>query len=147
MEIRDGKGRYTRTVDTAERDAQACRMRRDGATYQEIADRLGFADRSSARRVVERGLRETVAEPAGELRTLELARLDRAQATVAPLMDHPEPEIRLKAVDRAVRISERRCRLLGLDAPVRAEVFTIDAIEAEIGWWSAQLGVGGEVPR
>lgn len=41
---------------------------------------------------------------------------------------------RLQAIDRLLRISERRSRLLGLDAPVRTRVgtITLDAIESEI---------------
>jgi hypothetical protein len=58
---------------------------------------------------------------------------------VADLLDSDDPDIRLKAVDRQVRISERRCKLLGLDAPTRVETITIDQIEAEIARLSAEL--------
>ena len=52
----------------------------------------------------------------------------------------------LAAVDRLVRIddarrknSERRCKLLGLDAPQKLEVLTIDAIDQQIAALREQL--------
>lgn len=162
--VRDGRGRFIRSVDTAQRDARAAELRRDGANYQEIADRLGFSDRSRARQAVERALAATVAEPAAELRALELARLDEmwrhAWAVLKrehvahsngrvvhldgkPLVDDGPV---LNAIDRLLRIQERRAKLLGLDAPTRVESITIDQIESEISRLSAELGVG-EVPR
>ncbi len=144
MAGRDRTGRFARTLDTAERDGRACALRRDGATYQEIADRLGFADRSAARHAVERALAAAVREPAAELRELELMRLDRLYLVASELLDGDDLDVRLKAVDRLVRISERRSRLLGLDAPTKIEGFTIDQIDAEIARLSAELGVGGD---
>ncbi len=45
----------------------------------------------------------------------------------------------LAAIDRLLKIEERRAKLLGLDAPVRAELITIDAIEAEVARLAAEL--------
>lgn len=144
MAGRDRTGRFARNLDTAARDGRACTLRRDGATYQEIADRLGFSDRSAARHAVERALAAAVREPAAELRELELMRLDRLYLVASELLDGDDRDVRLKAVDRLVRISERRSRLLGLDAPTKIEGFTIDQIDAEIARLSAELGVGGD---
>ncbi len=49
------------------------------------------------------------------------------------------------AVDRCLGIMKRRAELLGLDAPTRHEVMTIDAIDAEIRQLEAELtrGRGG----
>jgi hypothetical protein len=46
-----------------------------------------------------------------------------------PLVD-PMPA--LYAIDRLLRIDERRARLFGLDAPIRRDDFTIDEIDAAI---------------
>lgn len=158
---RGGNGRYARGADTAERDANACRLRTEGATYSQIADQLGYADRAHARQAVERGLVAIVAEPAIELRTLELARLDLALAEAFAVLRRrhvvvshgriiTDPETGeplrddgpvLAAVDRIVRIGERRCKLLGLDAPTRVEAITIDQVDAEIARLSAKLGI------
>jgi hypothetical protein len=161
---RTGKGRFSRTVDSAERDARACELRAQGLTYQRIADELGYGNRELARRGVERALLAIVAEPAGHLRTLELARLDEAwqrawavmerehvvvsngrlimdPATGKPLRDDGPV---LAAIDRLLRIQERRARLLGLDAPIKH--IPLDAVEAEIERLSRELGLGTEVP-
>lgn len=48
----------------------------------------------------------------------------------------------LQAIDRLIKIQERRARLLGLDAPARLELMTMDAIDAEIARLQAELGAG-----
>jgi hypothetical protein len=45
----------------------------------------------------------------------------------------------LQAIDRALKIQERRAKLLGLDAPTKVEVLTMDAIDAEIQKLQAEL--------
>jgi hypothetical protein len=62
---RDGRGRYHRTLATAERDRQAAELFDQGWTYQAIADELGWDHKSSAIRAVRRAVREVVQE-AGE---------------------------------------------------------------------------------
>jgi hypothetical protein len=155
---RDNNGKFTRTLEHASQDAEAARLRARGITYDQIAVTLGYCDRTAARRAVERALVATVAEPAAEVRKLELDRLDemyraalavleRQHLTVShgriirtdsgdPLLDDAPA---LQAIDRMIRIMERRAKLLGLDAPAKVEVITLDAIEAEIRRLSAEL--------
>lgn len=162
---RAGNGRYLRQLETAERDAEACRLRVAGATYDQIAAQLGYTDRSLARRACERALLAVVAEPAEVLRTLELARLDAAlikafkilhgqhvvvsngrvvldPGTGQPLVDSAPV---LGAIDRILKIGERRAKLLGLDEPVRAQVISLGQIEAEIASLAGQLAITGDV--
>lgn len=155
-----GNGRFVRTPDTAERDADACKLRNLGHSYDEIAAQLGFANRSAAYKAVERAMRLTVQEPAAAQRTLQLARLDLLfrEAWAVLKAEHvainngrvimnpanPEEPLRdhgpvLAAIDRLLKIEERRAKLLGLDAPVRAELITVDAIEAEVARLAAEL--------
>lgn len=166
---RDGRGKFIRQPDTAERDAQACRLRVSGCTYQQIADRLGYPHRDLARRAVERALLEIIREPAEQLRQLELERLDemariawsvlytkhlhvsasgkvaRHPDTGEVLIDH-EPTF--AAMDRLLKIGERRAKLLGLDAPTRieAEVYPRDDINREIAGLIAALSAGDPGP-
>ncbi len=138
-DTRDGRGRFTRTPATAEREAAAMRLRARGESYSAIADQLGYCDRSAARKAVQRGLAATVAEPAAELRDLELARLDDLHATTWKVMRTPHVVVSggrvverdgkplrddmpvLRAIDTLLRIMARRARLLGLDAAAPAE--------------------------
>jgi hypothetical protein len=73
---RDGKGRYTRSLETAERDAQAARLHAQGWTYQAIADHLHLGHKSSAIRAVQRAVREAVQGPGEEVLKLHINRLE-----------------------------------------------------------------------
>ncbi|MCD2116737.1 MULTISPECIES: hypothetical protein [Rhodococcus] len=99
--------------------AQRClELRREGHTWQEIADQLGYADRSGARKAVERLLDRTEFESVDEYRVLESDRLDALHAaywTAALAGD-------LDAAKLVLRISAQRCRLLGLDLPARVSI-------------------------
>jgi Homeodomain-like domain len=141
-----------------QREARAVQLRTAGATYQQIGDRLGCSE-SRAWRIVQRALDRMVREPADQLRQLELARLDqlwieatkvlhRSHITVSngrvaldprtgqPLEDDGPV---LQAIDRLLKIMERRARLLGLDAPTRVNVITEDMLDAEIARLEAEL--------
>ena len=56
-------------------------------------------------------------EEVGKLRAIELRRLDMMLKAVSPRAMRGD----VKAIGAALRISERRAKLLGLDAPVRKE--------------------------
>lgn len=73
---RDNRGRFTRTLNGAERDAEACRLRACGYSYGDIAKRLGYGNKSNAHRAVMTVLASTVRDGADELRELALLELD-----------------------------------------------------------------------
>ena len=164
MAVRSGNGKFTKDPDTAERDAQACQLRVQALSYAEIAEKLGYADQGHAHRAVQRALKATMQEAADELRVVELKRLDsmfklalkvanRAHVTVSNgrvvyLEDTPleDDGPALAAIDRLLKIQERRARLLGLDAPVKHEVRNVDAVDAEIELLVARLAAGGQGP-
>jgi hypothetical protein len=133
----DRWGRFERTVENAQRDAAAAELRAQGRTYQQIADELGWNDKSDARKAVLRAVREVVREPGEavlhfELERLdaELARLDTLEAAARKVLTnshimvnngrvilHPdtgEPMEDdgpvLQAIDRLVKIEDARRR-------------------------------------
>jgi hypothetical protein len=113
-----------RTVDSVEWHRRAVELRTQGRTYQQIADELGVSV-GGAHVAVTRYLEETRAisrEGAEEIRRLELDRLDRILSTIGPQAEGGD----LAAVDRVLRLQERRAHLLGLDAP-KASSVTVDA--------------------
>ena len=67
----------TTPLATARR-VRALELRLQGRTYREIGAVLG-CNPATAYRATQKALRLTLAEPAEELRTLELVRLDRLQ--------------------------------------------------------------------
>jgi hypothetical protein len=96
-----------------DREVAALRLRQAGLTFDQIARRLGYANRSGAWHAVRAGLAATLQEPADELRGLELARLDALHEALWPKAIAGN----LRAVDGVLAIMKRRSRLLGLDAP------------------------------
>lgn len=148
--IRGGRGRFSRNTDTAARDGEACRLRTTGMTYAQVAEQLGYHDASHARQGVERAMTATLSEPAEALRRLELAKLDTMAVAAWEVLDaeHPvvsagrimvhdgeplrDPMPVLHAIDRLLRIAERRARLLGLDSPIRVGAISMADIDAEI---------------
>jgi len=152
-------------ADTAQRRRKAIDMRMAGASYQQIADELGYNSRGAACQDVTRALETAVVEQARSVeayREEELQRLDvllaeawavlkRQHITVShgrtiyddrtgePLLDDGPV---LTAIDRILKIQERRAKFLGLDAPQRHEVVSVDALDAEIQKLHAELGRG-----
>lgn len=141
-----GNGRYESNLTTAERDAAAARMRAQYATYQQITDELGFSSPGHAHTAVKRALKAAVVDAAEELRAVELERLDGlARAAEEVLRRHhvvvsqgrvvrwgeeegdkaglplEDDGPVLQAIDRLVKISAERRKLLGLDAATKVE--------------------------
>lgn len=85
-------------------------LRRAGVGIVAAADQLGVP-RSTAASAYKRALTRTLAEPAADVRALEADRLDRLQAAVWARALRGD----LAAVDRVLRVMERRAELLGLD--------------------------------
>lgn len=102
-----------------DKERQVIEMRRAGATFDDIAHTLGFAHASGAYQAFQRAMSRTLTNAGTEeLRTAEADRLDRLQRAVWVQALNGD----LPAVNTVLRIMERRARLLGLDAPLRAEV-------------------------
>jgi hypothetical protein len=149
-------------MGSAQRDAAACEMRTRNHTYQEISDALGYGDRSHAYRAIQRALAAIPTEAAEELRRLHSARLDYLATQALQILEREHVTITqagrivvddegrqivddgptLAAIDRLLRIQERQAKLMGLDAPSRHEVMTLDSLDARIAELTAQLGGG-----
>jgi hypothetical protein len=108
------------SLATRERHAEWIELRRKGHTYEAIAAKYDVA-KSTVHEAISTHLRATVAEPAAELRALELERLDALLKEVNDRIDEPSSneygDDKLKAIDTALSIGAQRARLLGLNAP------------------------------
>jgi hypothetical protein len=118
-------------VKTAERRTKAVQLRIAGADWDTIARTCAYASRGAACTDVSRALEVATAEMTRDvdvLRHLELTRLDRMQAAFWPAMllgDEAAARVVMGCIDR-------RCKLLGLNAPAEVKVLTLGAIETEI---------------
>lgn len=134
------------------RDAEAARLKALGWTLPEIATELNLAgDPARAAAAIKRAMARAVRFATDEARALELQSYDELEAIAwrqlqanhvlvqngriiraddgVPLEDN---RFVLETMDRILKIKERRARLLGLDAPTRAEIVSIDSVDAEI---------------
>ncbi|QEP42158.1 hypothetical protein D5085_02790 [Ectothiorhodospiraceae bacterium BW-2] len=105
-------------IATAETRAAVLKLRLAGKTLAEIGQILGIST-TTAHRHIKKTLaeyRNQQQETISELVTLELARLERLQ--VAIFIEAAEGN--LKAIDRVLKIMERRAKLTGLDAPAKS---------------------------
>lgn len=96
---------------------RAVELRRSGLTYRAIGAELGCSG-AAAHGYVADGLAETIAhiESASiEIKAEEVSRLDGLLAGLWVKASNGD----LGAVDRVLKIMERRAKLLGLDAPAK----------------------------
>ena len=134
-------------------DRMALELRRDGYSYPQIADKLECAV-STAHQRVKRALRAVVAEPAADVLTMERERLDKLLAKALAIAEFEDPgedgpEVadryrpsvaeRLTALNTALRISESRRKLEGIDAPTKHEHRIFDALDAQIEQLASEL--------
>lgn len=104
------------------RVALALSLRSKKLPYEQIAHQCGYKDESGARKAVKHALERTVVKNVEELRAEELVMLDRLHQECWELAMDKDNKGRLFAVDRVLAISERRCKLMGLDIkPEEAE--------------------------
>lgn len=129
---------FQRTEEQAHLDTKALRMRSLGMSYQAIADQMSVTKATAYNRC-QRALAAIPAEAVDEFRRLEGQRLD---LLLEKAMDKAlsEEKSSMFAIDRVLAIMDRRAKLMGLDAPVRTEVITLDYIQAEIQRLEATLG-------
>jgi hypothetical protein len=100
-----------------DRQAKALELRRMGLGYAAIGDQIGVG-KTQAHRYVVAGLedaRAQISASADELKSEEISRLDGMLQALWPRARKGEAA----AVDRVLKIGERRAKLLGLDAPTR----------------------------
>ncbi|RSS92460.1 hypothetical protein EF919_18170 [Streptomyces sp. WAC02707] len=138
---RDGNGKYLRSMDNVRRDAEAAAYWAEHrCTYQEIADRFGYYDRSQAWRGIQSAkrdvalpavtkLRQTEAEQLDALYLMALEIIERNHVVVShgrvvcgddgqPLQDDGP---RLQAIQTALRIRDQYQALHGLKQPAKVE--------------------------
>jgi hypothetical protein len=154
-----------RRINIAQRRAQAVKLRLAGMRYEDIATQLGYTTRGAAAQDVQRALAAEISEPAEELRAIEVQRLDMLWHTAMKVLTRQHVTVSngkvvyldgtpvkddgpvLHAIDRLLRIQERRAKLLGLDAPKQFEVVSLDAVELEIKRLNEEIARADEAAR
>jgi hypothetical protein len=159
---------FTARPEVAARRSQVLALRTEQVPYAEIAQRLSVPEstaRTDYQRAIEQLNRERN-EQAGLAIAVEEAKLDALERAAWQVLrarhitvqhgkivrgEDGEPVIddapTLNAIDRILKIAERRARLLGHDAPVRSRIEVTDALDTQIEQLVAELEAvasGGE---
>ena len=109
-----------RTITAAERRKKALEFRKAGMTYEQIAGELGVTTAAAYKSVMValKAIREKQDEAAEDVLALEIERLDIMLMGIMPQARRGNQG----AIDRVLRIMDRRSKYLGLDAPVKRDV-------------------------
>ena len=116
-------------IEQAQRARQVMQLRMAGASERTIASQLGLSP-GGVHKIIARELatvRAETGEAAEEARKLELERLDQLQTALWPAAigvnatTGTRTDPNLQAVDRVLRVMERRAQLLGLDFKPKVE--------------------------
>jgi hypothetical protein len=127
VEVEHYVGRNTGTKNelrqlALKREIIGLRMKAKGQNYTEIGVALGISKQGAAR-VVKRAylkLSKEATESATDARTLDLHRLEQLHEAIwDKAMQAGKGQ--MGAVDRVLKLMERRSRLMGLDAPTKME--------------------------
>ncbi len=129
------------SISTAQRDAEAARLRSKGMSYRDIATEMS-CNVASAHRAVQRALARIPLDAVEDLRQIEGERLENLWLVACEIaLNGSNSDRQLRAVDRCLAIMERKARLFGLDAPTRnvVSVITEDVIDTEIARLEAEI--------
>ena len=109
------------SIDLAlfEKERLVVQYRQGGATFEQIAMKLGYADHSGARQAFKRAM-ERMRDDAlnAEMRELHRQRLETALMAIWPDVVKGD----LEAIKVMLKILERDAKLYGIDAPVKTEM-------------------------
>ena len=105
--------------EVIDKERQVLELRRAGATYDDIARTVGYADPSGAYTAFRRALKRTLLDAGSEeIREAELDRLDRMQRALWNKVTTGD----VNAINTVLRIMHRRAQYLGLDSPIKQEI-------------------------
>jgi hypothetical protein len=111
---------------TTERARKALELHLAGVTYDRIAAALGFANRGGAYKAVRAALASRpVAPEQSEVVQVEVARMDALLTGLWPAARRGD----VAAVDRVLKIGERRAELLAMTAAATATAPSADALD------------------
>jgi len=119
-----------RRLKALEKQRQALELRKAGADFRQIAQKLGYAGPSGAHKAVLVAIAESLREPAEAVIELEVARLDKLLMGVWSAACGGD----LNAIDRVLQIEGMRCKILGMNAPTKIAPTTPDGKPLVFAW-------------
>ena len=108
------KKRTTRIM-AREKQRKALELRKAGATYDDIAKAVGYADSSGARKAVIKAFNNVIQEPVAEVRILRGEQLNHMLMTLWPKVQQGDEN----AIRTALAVMDKHDRLTGADQPAQ----------------------------
>lgn len=133
------KNKRPKAIVTLGREAEAIELRKQGLTYGQIGEMLGISE-MGAHKCVSRALdkfKTELSEQTADVRQLELQRLDALFYGVWLKAQSGDPS----SIGSAIKIMERRAKLLGLDAASKNELSGPDGGPLTVGVFAVPLEV------
>lgn len=121
-------------VEAAYKQNLAMRLRIKGYSYRQIAKKLGIVNdnpETAVYTLIRSGINSVRLDSAEEMRNIELTRLDALQVIAWAAIEKAAKRGDVRAVSTGVnsivRLSDRRAKLMGLDAPVKYDLLMSEA--------------------
>jgi len=132
-------------IAAREHEMKALQMRREGFSYPEIASKMGITQAGAFQCVMRvlAAFEDDIKELVPSVRQIELQRLDYYLSKLKERINQGND----KAIGSALRIQERRAKLMGLDAPVEIshsgeiQLIPDDQLDTEIHQLATSLGM------
>lgn len=126
LPVKRGHGRVTGQARILARENQrrALEMRKAGATFDAIAQTLGYSSASGAYNAVKTAMDAIIQEPVDDLRRYQYERLNHMLVTLWPKVNNGDE----RAISEARGIMRDMNELMGANAPLKTEVNVQGAI-------------------
>lgn len=116
-------------IELADQQAQILNMKRDGMGLREIGKKLGLSHETVRRRLAA-AIQDLVTPAAEEVRKIELERLDYYVTKLTKQIENGTQVAR--NIEVAMKVAERRSKLLGLDAPDKLDATITEVTQEDI---------------
>jgi hypothetical protein len=100
-------------LQAREKQRKALELRKAGAPYRVIAEQVGYSDASGARKAVIAAFEEVIQEPAKELRSIQVERLNQMLLVLWPKVQKGDEQ----SINTALRVMEKMDLLMGTNSP------------------------------
>lgn len=145
--VEDGDRGGSALTRARDRKANAAlQLKFSGASWEDIAETLGFPTARMARVAVERALEKEMQTPESRemMRNMVARRYERVtRAFFARAIDEEHPD-QFAAADRVRQFTAEYVKLMGLNAPV--EYVVNNPTQAQLEQWVARVAAGGSAP-
>jgi AraC-like DNA-binding protein len=117
-------GKSPSRILAQEKRRKALELRKTGATYDQIAQFVGYNDGSAARKAVIKAFGQVIQEPVAEVRVIQIERLNHMLMTLWPKVNQVDEN----AIRTSLAVMDKIDALMGTEAARQVEVTNTGAV-------------------